>query len=76
MANSVRWYVHVLRNQGNVLRRALDFEVGGQRKKLRPKRTWRKQDKKESVNVGLSREDALCQSKWSVGVNQIAVVLR
>ena len=28
---------------GHVLRRAFDFEVEGQRKKGRPKRTWRKQ---------------------------------
>ena len=34
MGNSVRWYGHVLRREdGNVLRRALDFEVVGQRKK-------------------------------------------
>ena len=39
MANSVRWYGHVLRREdGLVLRRALDFEVGGQRKKGSPKR--------------------------------------
>ena len=32
MANSVRWYGHVMRREiGLVLRRALDFEVGGQR---------------------------------------------
>ena len=42
MANSVRWYGHVLREDGHVLRRALDFEVGGQRKKGRPKWTWKK----------------------------------
>ena len=36
MANSVRWYGHVLRREdGHVLRRALDFEVEGQRKKGR-----------------------------------------
>ena len=29
----------------------------------------------ESVKVGLRREDALCRSKWSVGVNQIEVNL-
>ena len=40
MANSVRWHGHVLRREdGHVLRRALDFEVEGQRKKGRPKRT-------------------------------------
>ena len=38
MANSVRWYVHVLRRaDDHVLRSALDFEVEGQRKKGRPK---------------------------------------
>ena len=41
MANSVRWYGHVLRRKdGHILRRALDFEVEGQGKKWRP---WKKQ---------------------------------
>ena len=36
MANSVRWYGHVLRREdGHVLRRALDFYIEGQRKKGR-----------------------------------------
>ena len=35
MANSVRWYGHMLREGGHVLRRALDFEVESQRKKGR-----------------------------------------
>ena len=40
MANSVPWHGHVLRREdGHVLRKALDFEVEGQRKKWRPKRT-------------------------------------
>ena len=40
MANSVCWYGHVLwREDGHVLRRALDFEVEGQRKNLRLNRT-------------------------------------
>ena len=52
------------------MRRALDFEVEGHRKKRMLKRTWKRQVEEESV-VGLRREDAPCQSKWSVGVNQI-----
>ena len=36
---------------------------------------WKKQVEEESVNIGLRREDALCRSKLSVGVNQIAVGL-
>ena len=50
MANSVRWYGHVLkREDGPILRRALDFEFEVQRKKLRLKRTWEKQVVEESV---------------------------
>ena len=55
MANSVCWHGHVLRREyGHVLRRALDFEVEGQRKKGRSKRTWKKQVGEESMKVGLS----------------------
>ena len=61
MANRVCWYDHVLRRvDGYVLRRAVDFEVEGKRKKGWPKRTWRKQVAEECVKVGLSRKDAFC----------------
>ena len=54
MANSVCWYGHVLsREDGHVLRRALHFDVEGQGKKWRPKRTWKKQVEEE--NVGFRR---------------------
>ena len=77
MASSARWYGHVLRRvESHILRRALDFEVEGQRKKGRPKRTWKKQVEEESMKVGLRRKDALCRSKWSVGINRIAAGLR
>ena len=67
---------HVLRREdSHVLRRALDYEVEGQRKKERPNGTLKKQVEEESVNVGVRREDALCRSQWSVGVNQIAAGL-
>ena len=55
---------------------ALDSDVEHQRKKGRLKRTWKKQVEEESVKVGLRMEDALCRSKWNVGVNQIAAGLR
>ena len=51
-----------------ILRRALDFEIEGQWKKGRLKRTWKKQVEEESVKVGLRREDALCRSKWCIGI--------
>ena len=75
MANSVRWYGHVLRTEdGHVLRRAFDFEIG-QRKKRRPNRTCKNQVE-ESVTIALRREHTQCRLKWSVGVNQIAAGLR
>ena len=77
MANRVRWYGHVLRREdGHVFRRSLDFAIEGQRKKWRPKRTWKKQVEEESMNVGFRRKDALCRSMWSVGQNKIAAGLR
>ena len=48
------------REDSHVLRRILDFEVKGQRKNGRLKRTWKKQVDEESVKAGLRRDDALC----------------
>ena len=77
MANSVCWCGHALgRDDGHGLRMALDFEVEDQRKKGRPKGTWKKQVEDESVKVCFRREDALCQSMWSVDFNHIAAGLR
>ena len=39
-------------------------------------RLWKKQVEEESMKVGLRREDALCRSKWCVGVDKIAAGLR
>ena len=65
MANSVRWYGHVLRREdGHILRRVLDFEVEGHRKKWRLKTTWKKQVEEESVKVGVRREDELDVECW------------
>ena len=77
MANSVRLYGHVLRREdGYVLRKVLDFVVEGQRKNGRPKMTWKRQVEEESMKVSLTRGDAICRSKWSVGVKKIAAGLR
>ena len=56
IANIVCWYDHVLRREdGHVLRRALDFEVEGQRKKGRPKRTWKNQVEDKSLKDFLEK---------------------
>ena len=72
-ANGVRWYSHVLRrNDGHVLRKVLEFEVKGGRKRGRPKKTWKTQVEKESKSIGLENKDAMNQARWRVGVRKIA----
>ena len=47
---------YVLRRDDNhVLRKALEFEVKGKRKRGRPRKTWRSQVEKESRSVGLKK---------------------
>ena len=56
-ADGVRCYGHVLRrNDGHVLRKALQFEVKGKRKRGRTKKTWKMQVEKESKSVGLENK--------------------
>ena len=72
-ANRVRWYGHMLRrDEGHVLRKALEFEVKGNRKRGRPKKTWKTQVEKESKSVSLEK-DAMNRARWRVGVGEIAV---
>ena len=61
------------RDDGNVLRKALEFEVKGKRNRGQPKKTWKMQEEKESKSVGLEKEDALNIARWRVGVGEIAV---
>ena len=71
-ANGVRLYGHVPnRNDDSVLRVALDLEVSGNRKRGRPKKTWKKQVE-ETERINLKKEDALNQAKWRDGVQGIA----
>ena len=72
-ANGVRWYGHLLRrDDGHVLRKALEFEVKGKRNRGRPKKTSKTQVEKESKSVGLEKKDAMNRAKWRVGVRKIA----
>ena len=50
--NEVRWYGDALmRDDGHVLRKALEFKVKGKKKRGRPKKTWKTQVEKESSRV-------------------------
>ena len=61
------------RDDGHVLRKVLEFEVKGKRKRGQPKKKWKMQVEKDSKNVGLEKEDALNRVRWRVGVGEIAV---
>ena len=69
----MRWYGHVLRRDyGHALRKALECEVKGKRKRRQPRKTWKSQVEKESKSVGLKKEDVKNRARWRVGVGKIA----
>ena len=72
-ASGVRWYGHVLsRDNGDVLRRALDFEVAGTRVHGLPNMTWKRQVEEHINQTGLKREDAINRVKWRNGVYELS----
>ena len=72
-ANGVRWYEHVLRREeDHVLRKALEFEVLGRRKRGRPKKKWRERIVEECERVGLRERYALNRARWREGVRVVA----
>ena len=67
-ANGVRWYEHVLRREeDHVLRKALEFEVLGKRKRGRPKKKWRERIVEECERVDLGERDAFKSGKVEGG---------
>ena len=67
--SGVGWYGNVLRrDDGHVLRIALEVEVRGKRKPGRPKM----QVEKESKSVGLVKKDAMNRARWRVRVREVA----
>ena len=63
-ASGVRWYGYVLRkDNGMILRRALDFEVTGRTGRERPNMTWKRQKEECTDQIGLKKEDAIDRAK-------------
>ena len=64
-AIGVRWLGHVLRKEDDdVVRNALGFNVEGQRKRGRLKRMRRKQVEEKRLKASLNLKDAHNKSKW------------
>ena len=60
------------RDDGHVLRKALEFEVKDKRKRGQPKKMWKTQVEKESKSVGLEKKGVMNQARWRVAVGEIA----
>ena len=72
-ANRMRWYGHVLRrDNGGVLRRALDFELAGRRGRGRSNVTWKRQVEEHINRIGLKREDAIDRVKCRNGIYELS----
>ena len=72
-AIGMRRYVHVLRrDNGDVLRRGLDFEVAGRRGHGRPNMTRKRQVEEHTDQIGLKREDGIDRLKWRNRVYELS----
>ena len=61
--SGVRWFGHLLRrDDGHVLRKVLEFEGKGKRKRGQPKKTWKMQVEKESAQECWFREKGCHES--------------
>ena len=60
------------RDDGHVLRKALEFKVKDKKKRGRPKKTWKTQVEKESKSVRLEKRDAMNRARLRVAVRKIA----
>ena len=64
-ASKVRWLGQVLRKEdGDVVKNTLEFNVEGRRKRGRPKRAWRMQVEEERLKAALNLKDAHNRTKW------------
>ena len=62
--NGARWYGHVVRrDEESILKKAMMLQENGQRKRGRPKQTWKRQVK-ESLKIGLRVEEATDRATW------------
>ena len=72
-ATGERWYGHVLRRDNDdVLRRALDFEVAERSGCGQPNMTRKRQVEEHINQIGLKRKDTTDRVKWCKGVNELS----
>ena len=60
------------KDDGDVLRRALNFEVAGRRGRGQLNMTWKRQVEEHINQIGLKKEDAINRVKWINGVYELS----
>ena len=71
--NELQWYGHVSkRDNDDVLRRALDFEVTGRKGRGQPNMTWKRQVEEYINQIRPKREDVIRRVKWRNGVFKLS----
>ena len=76
-ASGVRSYGHVLRrDDGDVLRRALNFEETERRERGRPNMTWKRQLEEHIDQIELKQEDAIDRTKWHDSIHELSKSMR
>ena len=72
-ASGVQWYGHVLRrDNGDVLRKALNFKVVEKREHGQLNMMRMRQVEKRINQIGLKRKDAIDRVKWCNGVYELS----
>jgi len=62
--NRLRWYGHVLRKDGDWVKKCMECEVEGPRHRGRPKRTWSEIVENDCQALKLDTEDAVDRNKF------------
>jgi len=63
--NRLQWYGHGFRREdGNWVKKCMEYEVQGPRSRGRPRRTWTDVVKKDCQAHKLNKEDAMDSSRW------------
>ena len=66
----------VRRDEESILKKAMMLQVNGQRKRGRPKQTWKRQVKESLQKIGLRVKEATDRARWREGVRAIAEGMR
>ena len=66
-ANGVRWYGHVVRrDEKSILKKVMMLQVYGQRKRGRPKQTWKRQVEESLKKIELRVEEVTDRARERV----------